>query len=188
MDIGLECAKWNAARYEQDLDVGLAHNLLTEEVAELFTATSLVEKLDACGDIAFVAMGILWKAGVTAEELQRVVSYYPIACENVEDRLEQQTEAMNYLRDISQIEFSCEEEIAIAFYAITCLYQVIPTFLYAVGLLHEYKYIIEAICKSNNTKEVKGIVASNIKANVVKGNSYVPPTADLIAIIERNVQ
>ena len=59
---------WNSQRYDQVYDYGLASRLLLEETQELFDAHSVVDKLDAIGDIVFVAIGVLWKLGLSDEQ------------------------------------------------------------------------------------------------------------------------
>lgn len=178
-NIGSMCGDWNAARYKQELDVELATKLLDEELLELFEAITLVDKLDACGDIAFVAIGILWKAGIPQHELDYIVNSVPLTRPN---KLQSMKEAASR---VVLVGIQPKDEVVVT-YALLMLYIIVPTYLASIGYLSEYYSIIEAVCISNNTKEVTGITASNIKANIVKGSNYVSPTNDLIKIIERN--
>ena len=56
---------WNFARYEQEFNHALTNSLLTEEVSELLQAKEEVDILDALVDIAYVAIGAMWKMGLS---------------------------------------------------------------------------------------------------------------------------
>ena len=55
--------------------------------------------------------------------------------------------------------------------------------LRSIGLQHRFFDIVQAICDSNNTKEVKGKTEAGIKANIDKGDKYISPTNTLAEIL-----
>jgi len=56
---------WNHARYDQILNIALTNELLKEEVHEFNIATTPVDTLDALVDIVYVAIGAMWKMGLS---------------------------------------------------------------------------------------------------------------------------
>lgn len=177
---------WNAARYDQVNSAALTHKLLAEEIDELEKAKDPVEVLDAIGDIAFVVGGALWKAGFDRDSIS-------FAYDAVQE-LHGPSTSLNYLRDfltdnivdltdrkLDKMEhYYAELVLRECGYA---LFLIIPSKLRELGLLDEFKRILNAICDSNDTKEVKGKVAANVKANITKGANFVPPTEALKTIL-----
>ena len=61
---------WNSARYPQVYNHQLQVSLLTEEVQELAEAQeSPVDTLDALCDITYVAIGAMWKLGLSPDQI-----------------------------------------------------------------------------------------------------------------------
>jgi len=60
---------WNFARYEQIMNVALTNELLKEEVREFNEATTPVDTLDALADIVYVAIGAMWKMGLSPGQI-----------------------------------------------------------------------------------------------------------------------
>lgn len=189
MSIAIKCVDWNAARYDQVFNYELAVKLLLEELEELHTAKTLVDKLDAIGDVTFVAIGVLWKLGFTKEELHSFFYDYDI-------RVMLPMEAfdyMSYLLQHTTIKLSSKPEgneygsfsaVCFALHAvfIDCLLE-----LHALKMQGAFYDIVDAICNSNNTKEVKCKTDPAIKANIVKGDAYVHPSQDLLEIAQAYV-
>ena len=69
---------WNSARYEQIFNLELTSKLLQEELDEFLVATTEVDQLDALMDIAYVAIGAMWKLGCDAEEIAEHICYESI--------------------------------------------------------------------------------------------------------------
>ncbi len=172
--------QWNKARYEQEFDFQLARSLLLEEIDELFQAKTTVARLDAVGDIIFVAIGVLWKLGFDERHIYDIF----------------------YAQNLSQLDAEgCHMWLA------TCnamaiqihpfdkdgswpafelaLYSVLIT---AIGALRGVSMqialydVVHVICDSNDTKEVVK-TDSSIKANINKGEGYVPPTEALLKLV-----
>lgn len=61
---------WNAARYPREYNRELSISLLREEYQEWLDAKTDVDRLDALCDIAFVAMGVIWKCDVSDEAIE----------------------------------------------------------------------------------------------------------------------
>lgn len=176
---------WNMQRYNQEFDYQLAVKLILEETEELYSAITVIDKLDAIGDIAFVAIGVFWKLGLTDEFIR----------------------AMLYNKDLRSLDVLAAHD-----WLILCesnSFDVLPheqgawpafslatnaLFITALGALRglnmqKYFYdVIHAIADSNDTKEIKGKVAANVKANISKGDSYVPPTARLQQIYDLHIK
>lgn len=172
--------EWNAARYEQEWDYELAIKLLLEETQELYDAPTPVEALDAIGDILFVAIGALWKLGMTQEQIEAIVISTNLHKLKLE---EAHYENMCVQASLFDIPCCVDQEKTGAWPALTLImFSVFITCIGAARSLGVQPYIYEIlhiICDSNDTKIVKGKVAANVKANIDKGDSYVAPTAAL---------
>lgn len=60
---------WNKARYKQKFNHALTHALLAEEVSELLRAEHQVDVLDALVDVTYVAIGAMYKLGLTDQQI-----------------------------------------------------------------------------------------------------------------------
>lgn len=174
--IAAKCIDWNSARYEQAFNYDLSINLLLEEVEELFEARDPIEKLDAIGDITFVAMGVMWKLGFSKEEVHDLM-YSVNLCEL--EMFDIHTYMLHVLAVLSE-RLNSSDEFAAATLACNSLFIIAVGSLKNMGKQAIFYDVVHAICDSNNTKEVKGKVDASIKANVVKGTGYVPPTDKLL--------
>jgi predicted HAD superfamily Cof-like phosphohydrolase len=65
---------WNSLRYKQEYDNRLTYKLLDEEVEELHQAKTDVDKLDALVDILYVAVGGMWKLGLSPEQIEAAIN------------------------------------------------------------------------------------------------------------------
>lgn len=181
-DIYKNVSAWNAARYNQQLDLKLAGELLVEEYGEYFEKPGAVDKLDALGDISYVALGICWKSDISPEMLEEKLNYW-------QDYL---IDALNSMPGVQPIflvttfiatladdyEFGIADSMA----AILNLaaFQASYTWGFTPPL---WLRTLEAICNSNDTKVIVQ-VAPDVKANAGnKGPNYVSPAADLAKIL-----
>ena len=165
---------WNAARYEQQFNEQLQYDLLLNpksgEVQEWFDAMNAcneVEQLDALCDIYFVAIGGLWKLGLS---LDQIFDETKAAVTTPPERFSFAT--------VIDLWRAGEHKDAFV-HAIVC------TMRYAniMGLSGEQiMRAVGAVCDSNDTKPAVK-TASDVKANVDKGTTYVPPTEALKAIL-----
>lgn len=175
-----KCVAWNAARYDQIYDYELAVKLLLEETTELSEASSVVDMLDAIGDITFVAVGIMWKMGMTVEDLEAVFYNKDIDITKLDTQ-----QAYNYSMFIvnTLIERNPHCNVSIVLPGISLaafsIFITALTTLRGLGMQDSFFDVFDAICDSNNTKEVKGKSNPSIKANIVKGEGFVPPTKRL---------
>ncbi len=187
MDVTERVIVWNKARYDQEYDPVLAMNLLLEETQELFTAQTDIDKLDAVGDITFVAIGVFWKLGLSHEEIKAIFHNMDLSTISAEQAYCYSLEVMDYLADrVDDIEGSYEG----CTLALHCTFTCALMALRGLNMQHRFYDIVHIICDSNQTKEVKGKTPSNVKANIDKGTGYVPPTAALKDLynIERSKQ
>lgn len=188
------CA-WNAARYEQEFNLQLANKLLTEEYRDEWlpafrklhagerSLANEVECLDALADIAYVAMGVAWKAGCDWDAIS-------LAQHRV---LDAQADAMcNWPQLapgffigglIDSFNFDMEQGVydTMAMIINACTAEA----MYTLGLTEEqFTEAMKVVCNSNNSKSVKR-VASDVKANAGdKGPFYVSPKLGLTKILE----
>jgi hypothetical protein len=178
-----KCIEWNAARYEREYSHILAVKLLLEETNELFNARILSEQLDAIGDITFVAIGVMWKAGIPSEIITKMFYDFDLSkltieecydlCCSIHNTYINNTDPKADINDALQgVDFACSSTFITA----------IGT-LRGLGMQNCFYEIVHAICDSNDTKEIKGKVSANIKANINKGSNYIPPTETLNKII-----
>lgn len=184
-NIVTKCVAWNEARYDQVLNLELGLNLLVEETEELFDATDPVEVFDALGDITFVAIGVLWKAGVPVEAIENLLGIG----ENNKTYIDKLGVNSWYLAHLGVLQIALasadDEELAASLLALNAIYGIVIPRLMQSGLLKEFYNIVDAICESNNTKVIKGKTDPSVKANIDKGSTFVPPTAALQAILNK---
>lgn len=171
---------WNAKRYDQVFDYELATNLLLEEIEELYQAPSVVDKLDAIGDIIFVAIGVMWKLGFTEEQIYN--SFYSVDLRELSN-----VDLYHYSRTLEIHAFDIiNHEVEGAWpgfnLAMHSVFLIAIPALKGLDLNNILYDVVHAICDSNNTKEVRGKTAANVKANIVKGLSYKPPTEKLLEL------
>lgn len=177
---------WNAKRYEQQFDYVLACRLLLEETEELFAAKSDVERLDAIGDIVFVAVGVFWKLGFSNDKIYDILYVHDLTQTSL-------SEAHHWSMCIQAAAFDLvDHEIEGVWPGLTLALH--SLFVTALGAAHGlgcsaiFYDIIHAICDSNDTKVVKGKTPSHIKANIDKGENFVPPTGKLLELYSLNQQ
>lgn len=172
------CIAWNMQRYNREYNQELAVRLLIEEVDELFAADQFVDVLDAVGDIAFVAIGVMWKAGVPQQVIEQFFYRHDLASLSSHG-------AYNLVGNICSVYLNnANEEVADLCYAGVHLaaYSCMVVALSAIrgtGMQRHFYDVVAAVCDSNDTKAVREKVAPNVKANVDKGAGFVPPTARL---------
>ncbi len=186
MNIVQKCIAWNAARYDQVLDVELAISLLTEETEELFSANTNIEVLDALGDITFVAIGVLWKANVPVEVIENILGIDDINT-NALTSIDMRKLYIGYsVLSNAAIDLSntAEEFVAINA-ALSAIFGIVLPRLISSGMEASFYDIVNAICDSNNTKVIKGKTDPSIKANIDKGENFVPPTKALGEILSK---
>jgi hypothetical protein len=183
-NIVTKCVAWNEARYDQVLDANLALSLLAEETDELFESTSQTETLDAIGDIVFVAMGVLWKAGANITAIESLLGITPE--DTYFDKFSTRPLYLAHVGAIDSILKSAPHvHLAPCIMAINAIYGIVVPRLIASGMIADFYNIVDAICESNNTKVVKGKTDPSVKANIDKGSSFIPPTAALQAILNK---
>jgi len=169
-DVIKSICNWNGARYEQEFNRELTIALLEEEVSETELARKTnnpVEIIDGLGDIFYVAIGAIWKMGKSTDEIFSLLnSLSPHNSIHIRSALDQ-FKADSTVMSLGVVAISAFNELT-----------------YAVKSPTVAVEVINAICISNDTKEVVK-TGSNVKANVVKGDGYKSPTAALEAIVAR---
>lgn len=182
IDVYKSVAAWNAARYEQQLNLELAVSLLREEYKEWKDAKVAVEKLDALCDISYVALGIVWKSGISETLLSEKLTSMQMAALLHLDAVPGMRPIYNMAAYIDGLEHDFEFGIidSIALILHSCAFQA----MYDYQLTPEqWISALEAVCVSNDSKVVVQVDAS-VKANAGnKGPSYVSPTAALTKIL-----
>ncbi|UIS54080.1 putative NTP pyrophosphohydrolase [Edwardsiella phage vB_EpP_ZHX] len=170
---------WNEARYEREFNLNLAVALLREEYNEWLTAKTKVGKLDGLCDIAFVALGVIWKNNTPDfwldDAFQRAYDnqlahsvyepiYYTAALLDVLERTDVSQEQV--LDIMAELIVQCQAQ---------ALY---------MGLSNkQWLRAMNVVCDSNASKSIKK-VASDVKANAGdKGPFYFPPTSGLAKIL-----
>lgn len=173
-------ANWNEARYSRIYNNELTCNMIDEELGEYFdNIDNEVEKLDALGDIMFVAMGALWKIGF--DSLDEVVA----TNEWGEDH--SWLDKANSIPSVV-LAISFSKAIRFGFIAPKEGLMILITLAFAQAESNGYtgdqfKRAVLTICDSNDTKAVER-VSPDVKANLNKGEQYVSPTKALTKIVE----
>lgn len=173
-------AEWNAKRYDRVYNFELARSLLLEEIDELQSAVTVTDKLDAIGDIVFVAIGVLWKMGFDKKQLMEIFYLHNIRQITAHDAYAWTLTVESAAFDM--IDHETEGSYPGLALALTSVFIIALGSLRGLGLQQAFYDIVHAICDSNDTKVVEGRTAANVKANIVKGLGYVPPTARLLEI------
>lgn len=171
-----KCIAWNEARYPQVYNKELATSLIREELNELREAQTVVDELDAIGDITFVAIGTLWKLGCSNEVLNKIFYGRDLTTISL-------PELENHVYSIeNRLNFSGTDKEGSdkALYAVfgTCFNKLVE-----LDMQQYFYRIVDAICVSNNTKVLAGKTAPSIKVAIDKGPAFVPPTEALMQII-----
>lgn len=175
---------WNAARYDQQVNLNLACALLVEEYEEFFEKPSAVDKLDALADISYVALGICWKADISEEMLHSKLNFWQDYLQDALDSLPGMQPIYLIPSFVATLGYDMEFGIADSMAAILNLaaFQAFYSYSLTPAMWLE---ALEAVCKSNDTKVVVQ-VDSATKANAGnKGPNYVSPTADLAKILNK---
>ena len=80
---------WNRQRYAQEYNQDLTVDLLYEEIGELNEATTDVDRLDALVDVTYIAIGAMWKLGLS--EPQIVAAIHAVCDANASKRVDSMT-------------------------------------------------------------------------------------------------
>lgn len=163
--------EWNKKRYDQVFSYDLSNDLIIEELNELYSSVSLVETLDAIGDISFVVIGCMWKMGISKDHI----------CSVIDNNISIDEFILN-----TQVEnnFTAKETLTLK-RGLDCMLITCPIFLNMIGILDKHMEVLDIICNSNNTKSLpKDKVDPSVKANIDKGSTFVPPTEDLQKLLE----
>lgn len=176
----LRVIEWNQARYDQVFDYNLACQLLLEETAELFETKSDIGKMDAIGDIVFVAIGVLWKLGLTNDEIYNVLYLADLRGIDLEQSYSISIEVQAYL--IDEFDHDIEASWPGLLLALNSIFITAIGALSGMGMQDMFYEILHAICDSNDTKIVEGKTPAHEKANKVKGLGFVPPDEKLFEL------
>lgn len=176
---------WNKARYKQEFDYDLAVKLLLEETEELYKANSIIEKLDAIGDITFVAIGVLWKLGFSDQQIYDIFYSANMTKMTLED-------AHHWMMNVQILSMDIiDHEVKAAWPGVVLtLYSVFNTCIGAIhglGLQNIYYDVVHAICDSNDTKIITPNTPAHIKANINKGSNFIPPEAKLLELYKASL-
>lgn len=180
--------EWNAARYEQEFDMDLTIELLSEELLEAGEALAewYYDRTNAKAahfikeviDVMYIAEGAAWKANIVIGETSR---------QQVLAEL-QMLEAMDFCglhfmaTAFAQWTLDADLEIfvnRIAAFGMHTLQQV------GVDTIEQAYEMLNAVCVSNASKPVQK-VASNVKANAGnKGSMFIKAEPIIEAILNR---
>lgn len=175
-------ARWNSLRYAQEFVATLQVKLAREEFEETVTAKTAVEQLDGHIDQIYVAMGGLWKLGLSPAEaysfLEVATSYSALVTSDLE--YEEIEQCINEC--IGQIEYLFGPRLAMVLANIVALnYRALVLAGYTLG---ESLAAADIVCDSNDSKSIKK-TASDVKANAGdKGALFIDPTPRLQAIVD----
>lgn len=168
-------AGWNAKRYDRELSIDLTIDLCSEEIQEYFDATEQVDELDAICDLMYLAMGGLWKAG---EDLDPAIAVSALrAIESVMDH--------NIIHHPMSLAIIVVTEMEVA--PISAMYKVIG--IAQLMMLHmgfnqsQCEAAMSIVCDANDTKPAKK-TASDVKANIDKGSTFVAPEPRLQKLLD----
>lgn len=168
-------AAWNAARYDQEYNHELTIKLLKEELTEYIEAGTPVDELDAFCDLTYLAMGGLWKMDV---ELDARTAIH--ALEAVEATMHNGI----VFHPMSLLGIVLSEA---HFDPLAALYKTLGITQYMMLKMGFNQSQCEAamniVCDSNDTKPAKK-TASDVKANIDKGSTFVAPEPRLQKLLD----
>ncbi|MCH9665981.1 MAG: hypothetical protein K0U41_09085 [Gammaproteobacteria bacterium] len=169
--------RWNQQRYRQEYDYNLANKLLREEISEFATASGLVGRADAIGDIAFVLIGMLWKLEFQPEFIADILADCDpenrSVCFDSADVAHKINELMMYLHQNTNCGLLNVLLINAGLEALFCTGW---DYLNMIGENESMIAILNIICESNATKSVPDeLVSKDVKCNIEKGPDYVSP-------------
>ncbi len=184
--------KWNSVRYEQIEDKNLNVTLLTEEFLEFINNSETVDNIDALVDTMYINIGCLYKMGLSAEEISKLVEEKSACYANTPD-----TSSLSEVQKISSylykyIKAKTNEDkidtlVELFLNTYYCMFFLlnIPNDDTTSKVVNEF---MMAICTANDTKTPPSEkVDPSIKANVNKGENFVAPEAAIKRIIEENI-
>lgn len=183
--VSTRVANWNSKRYDRIYDQGLALRLLREEYREWLEADRPVDKLDALCDITYVALGVVWKAEISFEDMQDGFEAAHEIILSLVDNLEvNPAYLISTLLDV--YEFDNEMPLSDSIGKV-----ILAAGTQAMGMGLTWEQFMDAcivVCDSNDSKSIKGKVAANVKANDKdKGAYFVPPEPRLQLILDKAV-
>lgn len=159
---------WNKLRYKQIYNHELSSELLFEEFEEWKAAETEVDKLDALVDMYFVSIGVLWKMNYPTEQYLQDYSHVTYN-KTIIDVL---VSFMSYLTMSTRAS------------AITHLIYNLLFEMQNMGLTKkQVRQAILIVCDSNDSKIVEK-TPSYVKANIVKGASFISPEPRLQLLLQ----
>tara|TARA_R110000824_G_C15233132_1_gene679113 strand:- start:29207 stop:29761 length:555 start_codon:yes stop_codon:yes gene_type:complete len=168
-------AGWNAKRYDQEYNHELTIKLLKEELSEYVEAGTPVDELDAFCDLTYLAMGGLWKMGVELDALKAVR-----ALKAVEATLHNGV-ILHPMSILSVVLLESHLDAEAAMYKVIGVTQLM---MLSMGFNQsQCEGAMHIVCDANDTKPAKK-TASDVKANVDKGSSFVAPEPRLQKLID----
>ncbi len=174
-------AKWNAARYEQEFDLTLTLSLLREEYTEWLQAKTPVDKLDGLCDIIYVAMGAIWKAKISEEDLAISERQAATVVQN-QINCNELWPAYYISTYLDVMEYDMEYPLASSLQLIITS---AVTEMTGSGMTYnDCLMALNIVCDANDSKSIKK-TKSNVKANDGdKGPYFIPPEAKLTQLLE----
>ena len=173
--------RWNAVRYEQVYDQQLTVNLLREELTEYYKAATDVQQLDALCDIVYVALGGFWKMNLKLEELDFSMSHgQEVMSKYIEANDIYPVFNIGAYIDILAYDQEYSDALALGVIIYAACVQLSSMGFYP----DDVEAALSIVCDANDTKKVQK-VASNVKANIDKGEFFRPPEPRLTALLEK---
>ena len=168
-------AGWNAARYDQEFSAELTFDLLSEENQEYFDAQTPVDELDAVCDLMYLAMGGLWKLG---EELDADMAVHAL---KAAEATMSHGVILHPMTLSGAIIAELEADPVGAMYKTIGVAQLM---MLSMGFNQtQCEGAMHIVCDSNDTKPAKK-TASDVKANIDKGSSFVAPEPRLQKLLD----
>lgn len=176
-------AAWNAARYDQIYNNELTVALLMEEFNETNEAESKVDTVDGHLDTMYVALGGIWKLGLTEEELQETSQYSGFSVEQaiLAGLTDFSTAVAMNIAALQNPDISLTKlQIASVLFAIVFYNHL--SLEYAGFDKNDVRRAFLIVCDSNDSKTATKTDPS-IKANINKGADFVDPGLQLAKLI-----
>lgn len=168
-------AGWNAARYDQEYSHQLTQDLLTEEANEYFDANTPVDELDALCDLMYLAMGGLWKLGVELDAAKAIRALQAV------EAVMQHGVILHPMTVAGAVIGEMEADPEGAMYKVLGIALLM---MLSMGMNQsQCEAAMHIVCDSNDTKPAKK-TASDVKANIDKGSTFVAPEPRLQKLLD----
>lgn len=174
--------EWNGRRYPRVFDKELVFELLEEEFSEYIRSRTLLDEVDALGDIFFICAGNMWKLPLEDEVYTFMHKHYLLALSYTE-LIPEEINTLGAAKGQLFHALDRNEEPADVAMVLGSIIELVLAQFKRLGFTKEQVIqVLHIICDSNDTKRIDYLKTSE-KGNL-KGALYFAPTKRLKLLLE----